>query len=175
MALKHDDAAVVDAPAIDVARDRFPFCIVWSPLPVITWFLPFIGHMGIGDSHGVIYDFAGPYHIGEDHFAFGRPTRYLRLSLPESLSADDWDDGVRAGCAIYRKRMHNICCDNCHSHVARCLESMGFPRPSGGWNMIYLCFYMLCCGSFVNAKGALLTWGPFLALVAIAILWHVVA
>ncbi|KDO17647.1 hypothetical protein SPRG_16958, partial [Saprolegnia parasitica CBS 223.65] len=52
MALKHDDAAVADAPAIDVARDRFPFCIVWSPLPVITWFLPFIGHMGIGDSHG---------------------------------------------------------------------------------------------------------------------------
>jgi hypothetical protein len=27
---------------------------VWSPLPVITWFLPFIGHTGIGSSTGVL-------------------------------------------------------------------------------------------------------------------------
>lgn len=53
--------------AIDVERNRFPYAIVWSPLPLITWFLPFIGHMGICDSRGVIYDFAGPYFIGEDH------------------------------------------------------------------------------------------------------------
>ncbi len=23
-----------------------PFAIVWSPIPLITWLMPFIGHMG---------------------------------------------------------------------------------------------------------------------------------
>ena len=39
---------------IDPANNKYPFCIVWSPLPVITWFFPFIGHTGIGNSDGVL-------------------------------------------------------------------------------------------------------------------------
>lgn len=56
---------------IDPERARFPFCIVWTPLPLISWFLPFIGHTGIAMSDGVIHDFAGPYTIGIDDLAFG--------------------------------------------------------------------------------------------------------
>jgi hypothetical protein len=33
--------------ALDIKRNRFPFCIVWTPLPLISWFLPIIGHTGI--------------------------------------------------------------------------------------------------------------------------------
>lgn len=32
---------------------RYPYCIVWTAIPPITWFLPFVGHMGIADSNGV--------------------------------------------------------------------------------------------------------------------------
>lgn len=32
---------------IDVKNNRYPYCIVWTPLPCISWFLPFIGHTGI--------------------------------------------------------------------------------------------------------------------------------
>jgi hypothetical protein len=67
------------ASCVDVARSRFPYAIVWTPLPLITWFLPFIGHMGICDSRGVIYDFAGPYTIGIDQMAFAKPTRCVHL------------------------------------------------------------------------------------------------
>jgi hypothetical protein len=28
---------------IDAKNNRYPYCIVWTPLPLITWFLPFIG------------------------------------------------------------------------------------------------------------------------------------
>ena len=28
---------------IDPSIEKFPHCIVWTPLPGITWFLPFIG------------------------------------------------------------------------------------------------------------------------------------
>jgi hypothetical protein len=31
----------------------------------------------------------------------------------------DWDAAVGEGCEIYSKRMHNLCLDNCHSHVAK--------------------------------------------------------
>lgn len=31
----------------DVERNRYPYCIVWTPLPLISWFLPMIGHTGI--------------------------------------------------------------------------------------------------------------------------------
>jgi len=52
-------AKLVDI-TVNTRNDRYPFCIVWTPLPGITTLLPFIGHMGIADSRGVIYDFAGP-------------------------------------------------------------------------------------------------------------------
>jgi len=32
---------------IDPISQLFPYCIVWTPLPLISWFIPFIGHTGI--------------------------------------------------------------------------------------------------------------------------------
>lgn len=74
----HPGPSVVDTKVIP-KEDKYPFCIVWTPIPPITIFFPFIGHMGIGDSRGVIYDFQGPYTIGEGNLAFGRTARYLQL------------------------------------------------------------------------------------------------
>ena len=48
---------------IDVGRVRYPHCLVWTPIPVITWLFPFIGHMGIARTDGIIRDFAGPYYV----------------------------------------------------------------------------------------------------------------
>jgi hypothetical protein len=48
---------------IDIIRVRYPHCIVWTPIPLITWLFPFIGHMGIARTDGVIRDFAGPYYV----------------------------------------------------------------------------------------------------------------
>ena len=48
---------------IDVDRVRYPHCIVWTPIPILTWILPFVGHMGIARTDGVIRDFAGSYYV----------------------------------------------------------------------------------------------------------------
>jgi hypothetical protein len=90
----------------------------------------------------VVYDFAGPYTIGIDDMAFGKPTRYLQLDpskikrlAPSSSKKDSssdltataittWDAAVDAGANEYCQRMHNLFCDNCHSHVAKCLNEM---------------------------------------------------
>ena len=48
---------------ISIENDRYPCSIVWTPLPIISWLIPLIGHMGICYSNGVIRDFAGPYVV----------------------------------------------------------------------------------------------------------------
>lgn len=65
---------------IDKINDSYPCCIVWTPIPILTWLFPFIGHMGIAMSSGVIRDFAGPYYVSEGDMAFGRPTKYWQLN-----------------------------------------------------------------------------------------------
>ena len=74
----HDESCSV-AVASDL-HHPFAFTILWSPLPTITWILPFIGHMGIATSRGIACDFQGPYSVGDrGRMAFGRPTRSLRF------------------------------------------------------------------------------------------------
>ena len=92
---------------IDPQHDRYPYCIVWTALPIITWFLPFIGHTGICDSEGKIYDFAGSYYIGERQLAFGRPLKYIRVPLtPEEQGR--WDESIEKANSDYSQEAHNI-------------------------------------------------------------------
>jgi hypothetical protein len=74
------EGSVSQTMQIDPRRARFPCCIVWTPLPIISWLVPFIGHIGICREDGVILDFAGPNFVCVDNFAFGSVTRYLQIS-----------------------------------------------------------------------------------------------
>ncbi|CAM9286057.1 unnamed protein product [Phaeothamnion confervicola] len=152
----------MEPESVDPKNARYPYCVVWSPLPLITWFLPFIGHMGIADSSGVIHDFAGSYMIGEDHMAFGAATRYVQLH-PARCSADSWDEAVAKADDVYRKRIHNICCDNCHSHVALALNRMGY-GGSSRWDMAKLCAWLFFRGRFVSVGGFLRQWVPIVVI-----------
>ncbi|TMW56884.1 hypothetical protein Poli38472_002809 [Pythium oligandrum] len=165
MGVSKEDATSSAARVVSPERNRFPFCIVWSPLPLITWFIPFIGHMGIATSDGIIYDFAGPYTIGREHFAFGAPTRYIQCDV-KADQVEKWDQSVERGCSIYETRMHNLFCDNCHSHVATCLEHMQY-RGIKRWNMVMLCFWMFFRGKYVDPVGFLKSWIPFVLVVII--------
>eukprot|EP00510_Aplanochytrium_minuta_P004938 CAMPEP_0184007688 /NCGR_PEP_ID=MMETSP0954-20121128/1498_1 /TAXON_ID=627963 /ORGANISM="Aplanochytrium sp, Strain PBS07" /LENGTH=177 /DNA_ID=CAMNT_0026286597 /DNA_START=407 /DNA_END=937 /DNA_ORIENTATION=+ len=129
-------AKLVDI-TVNTRNDRYPFCIVWTPLPGITTLLPFIGHMGIADSRGVIYDFAGPYTIMEDNLTFGRTSRYIQcINASEATEsfAKDWDEAIGLANRVYSNRMHNLCWDNCHSHVKNVLNRIKF-RDFNHWNM----------------------------------------
>jgi len=95
----------------------------------MTQLIPLIGHTGIGDSRGVTHDFAGPYFISIDDLAFGETHKYVKLDL-EGVTVEDYDEAIRKGDKTYEKRMHNICCDNCHSHVARILNNLNYKGKS---------------------------------------------
>ncbi|XP_015438855.1 PREDICTED: transmembrane protein 222 [Dufourea novaeangliae] len=151
---------------VNISRQRFPFCIVWTPIPILTYFLPFIGHMGIATSIGVIRDFAGPYHVSEDNMAFGNPTKYWQLNYAKAKGGvQGWDSAVAEASEIYKNRMHNLCCDNCHSHVATALNLMSY-NSTNNWNMVKLAFLILIYGKYVSVLAFLKTWMPFCFLVA---------
>nr|XP_019793925.1 transmembrane protein 222 isoform X3 [Tursiops truncatus] len=129
----------------------------WSDLrerPLLTaerWFFPIIGHMGICTSTGVIRDFAGPYFVSEDNMAFGKPAKYWKLDPAQVYASgpNAWDTAVHDASEEYKHRMHSLCCDNCHSHVALALNLMRY-NNSTNWNMVTLCFFCLLYGKYVR-------------------------
>ncbi|XP_070550038.1 transmembrane protein 222-like [Ptychodera flava] len=129
--------------------------------------MPFIGHMGICMSSGVIRDFAGPYYVSEDCMAFGTPTRYLQLK-PSNARKDNWDTAVLSASEEYKHRMHNLCCDNCHSHVAMALNMMQY-NGSTSWNMVKLCFLIFVKAKYVNFLAIIKQWLPFTILVTVIV------
>nr|CAG4642888.1 EOG090X0GY7 [Evadne anonyx] len=154
---------------IDVGKHRFPFCIVWTPIPLITWMLPFIGHMGIATSSGAIRDFAGSYFVSEDNMAFGSPTKYIQLEInkvPGGVTA--WDRAVHEASEEYKNHTHNIFSDNCHSHVALVMNMMNYPGKRN-WNMVSLCWQIIIKGKYISVAGYMKTWLPFYFLVALTI------
>lgn len=180
---------------------RYPWYHGFCPLsvwpPKLPWFLrsfnltcrPHLsGHTGIGDSRGVIHDFAGPYHIGVGNLAFSKPTKYLQLD-PSKCFAANWDDGLKEGCDCYRKRMHNICCDNCHSHVAKCLNVMAYSKFFSSsrslsraitlvchtdkvttYGMFHIGAWVFFSGRWVSFASFIRTYTPFAIIVAIIVL-----
>lgn len=154
--------------AINIKTHRYPNCIVWTPIPLLTWLFPFIGHMGIALSNGVIRDFAGPYLVSEDNMTFGHPTRYLRLDKNKvGIGAEEWDECVTKASIEYGKRMHNLCWDNCHSHVGLALSLMKY-NESTRWNMVRLAGWMFLCGRYVGISGVIKTWLPFITIVTLS-------
>ncbi len=116
-----------------------------------------------------MWDFAGPYTIGTRKLAFGAPTRYVQLQLRSAQEARDFDAAIQEANAEYCTRMHNLCCDNCHSHVARALNNLGYAGYRR-WNMVILCFWVCLRGAFVSPLAALQTWGPSAVLLAIILI-----
>ncbi|KAK2960429.1 putative Transmembrane protein 222 [Blattamonas nauphoetae] len=121
-------------------KDRYPFSIVWTIIPCMTELMPVVGHLGICDSLGRVWDFQGPYSVGIDQMAFGRPMKVLRLfrqdstiQLPSSFPDDSdpltlpevreqWDRSIQIISEQYSHTVHNIITNNCHHHVRDCLN-----------------------------------------------------
>ena len=162
----------LDAPRIDAANARFPYCLVWSPLGCLTWLLPFVGHTGICDSEGVIYDFGGPYYIGKDRFTFGAATKYIQLD-PAKCKDMGWDEAVRAANQVYCKRNHNIFLDNCHHHCAEALNKMAYDGRRH--TMVGIGAKMFFFGKFTGGVGFLRTFAPFFIIVGIISLFSSVS
>ena len=87
---------------------RFPFCMVWTPIPLLTWLIPLIGHVGIATSKGIIHDFGGSYFISIDDFSFGHTHKYCKLDIPDNKE-NEYDKAIIEADDCYRGQEHNLC------------------------------------------------------------------
>lgn len=109
----------------------------------------------------------GPYFVSKDNMGFGWPTRYIQLHLKYvEGGAEAFDDAVEKASMEYSKRMHNLCCDNCHSHVGMALTLMRY-KESTSWNMVKIAAWMFLFGRYAGFFGFLKTWIPFLVICGI--------
>lgn len=126
-------------------------CVVWCPLPLLTWMVPFIGHLGITDSKGIIHDFAGPYYINKHptDMAFGPVCKYVRLNISDEALDRAIDDADEA----FKMKMHNLLWNNCHSHVAHALNGLGYQNVTY-YNTAYLMWFMVRHGHYTRYDNA---------------------
>ncbi|KAJ4454807.1 putative transmembrane protein [Paratrimastix pyriformis] len=117
----------------DQKRQRFPLCLTWTTIPFLSWLFPCLGHVGIAGSDGMIRDFQGPFTIGVDNFAFGRVLKYVPLRIQRPDDVERMDQAIFRGSSDYQNENWVIWTNNCHSHVARCLNYMGYQNSK--WHM----------------------------------------
>jgi hypothetical protein len=102
------------------------------------------------------------------HIALNGSSHVRSLSLG---GAEQWDKAVMDANREYRTRMHNICCDNCHSHVAYALNSMNISAFGiKSWDMVKLCFLIFFRGRFLSWFGFLAQFLPFGVIVLVVAL-----
>lgn len=180
--------------AIDVGRERYPCAVVWTPIPVITWILPFIGHMGICDSEGVIHDFCGPFFISVDSMAFGDPVKYWDISDyvfgtqvvtpthsrdsdrdPAEMQLMAYDRAVYTQTEYFRQTQnYNFFCNNCHSFTGRVMEAAGLGGAGTSWGVVKVAFYTFIFGRYLSFWRFMKAHLPFFIIVAICVVLSVI-
>ncbi|KAG8345960.1 hypothetical protein TRVL_03204 [Trypanosoma vivax] len=167
---------------MDMAAEHYPFCVVWCPIPLISWVLPFVGHVGICDSKGRIHDFEGSHCIGVDTMLFGNPVKYwdvsalcipsMRLQNGEVAlkEATDFDAVLNQVTTHFRKtQQYNFFTNNCHSFVASVLQG-NRAVPGRAWNMFWVMWGVLAHGRYVSLGRLLRAHLPFAIIITLLVL-----
>lgn len=145
---------------------RFPNSIVWSRLPVISYIIPVIGHVGIGDEEGVIYDFSGDQCVAIDNFTFGPdPIKYFIVEL-DRVKARDWDRCIKIAAERYRRKRHSLCTNNCHHFVAECLNELKVDNRTN-WTQFDVWKMITFHSKYTEKRGWLGHLGPFVLIMMV--------
>lgn len=175
---------------IEPKAAKFPCCLVWIPLPVVSWLAPFIGHVGICRENGTILDFSGSNFVNLDSFAFGPPARYLQLDrekccFPPNLaghkckngyqhsengSAISWDDALQQSIRNFEHRSYNLFTCNSHSFVANCLNRLCYD-DSMNWNMVNVAALLLFKAHWIDWKSVVRAFLPFVVVSCLGVIF----
>lgn len=131
--------------------------VVWCPIPVLTWLLPFVGHAGLARADGTTTDFAGPYHVARGPLLFGKPTRRVTNVCKDG---NRWDQCVDEAELLFTAKDYDFVAQNCHHFVAETLNLAQY-RGRRDWNAVNVAFLCFLRGKHEGWTGLLRTWIPF--------------
>lgn len=156
-------------PVVDVEFDKWPYCIVWTSLPIVTWFIPIIGHTGVANSKGVIYDFSDDFNVSIDNFSFGTPTKYYQYH-PDRIpnGAPAWDKAIQETSDYYSRTRHSLFFNNCHQYIAGVLNKVKYENRDN-WTQTEVWWHITFKSHYTGFLGFLRQWWPFAVIVLIFI------
>jgi len=149
---------------MDFRYQRFPFCIVWTPIPLLTWLLPMIGHVGICTSEGVVHDYAGSNFVGVDDFAFGDPHKYVELE--PNLNGDSWNECIRKADDKYSEESYNIIKNNDHSYVAEVLNAAKY-KGRTNWGIFDVWKLTVIKSKYINLRYIIRAYSGFIVFIVL--------
>jgi hypothetical protein len=158
-------------------KSELASCVVWTQIPLLSWLFPFIGHVGICDSNGVVYDFQGPYHVGKGKLLFGDPLEKWEVGI----DSETLDRSIKEASEEFKNRIFSILCSNCHFYVATVLKNANYKQRTcccslfNNWTTcatIKIAFSLLIHGRSIKCSskmcvyaGALITWGIIIVII----------
>lgn len=151
---------------------RLSKCVVWTTLPVLSQICPALGHVGICDSNGVVYDFQGTGHVGRGKMLFADPKEKWELDI----DAEVLDNALAETANEFRNQTYDMCCSNCHFFVAKVLENAGYQQPCcfcGKWSTCAtakVAVQLVIHGRYLGCCPFLSTYIPFLIVYGIIVL-----
>ena len=150
---------------ISIEYNIFPYCLVWTPLPILTLIFPSFGHSGIGDSNGMVHDFTESYIIRFHDFIFGKPTKYFRLELTgEEIT--NFDKAIEKGNNKFVDEEYSLFTNNCHSYIAYILNELNY-QGRNDYNIFSIWWMFVRKGKYVSCCGFLRTYIGFLTILLI--------
>lgn len=150
----------------------FHSCVVWTTIPMLSWICPFLGHVGICDSNGNIYDFQGDRTVGRNKFLFAEPKRIMKI---EGIDNENLDQTIINTVHEFSQRNYSFICSNCHLFVCEALDRANVKAPCGLWREWNKCATMKLAGTLIF-KGKTISisayagiWIPFIIFYGIII------
>jgi hypothetical protein len=150
---------------ISIEYNIFPYCLVWTPLPILTLIFPSFGHSGIGDSNGMVHDFTESYIIRFHDFVFGKPTKYFKLELTDE-EIKNFDKAIEKGNNKFVDEEYSLFTNNCHSYIAYILNELNY-QGKNDYNIFSIWWMFVRKGKYVSCCGFLRTYIGFLAIILI--------
>lgn len=160
---------------VDYELDKYPYSIVWTPLPFVTWFIPILGHTGIANSKGIIYDFSDDFNVSVDNFSFGSPTKFFQFhpySIPNGAQA--WDKAIQETSDYYNRTRHSLFFNNCHQYIAGVLNKVKYENRTD-WHQIEVWADITFYSSYTGFLGFIRQWWPFTVIVVAIIVFFIIA
>ena len=145
--------------------------VVWTSIPILSWLCPAIGHVGVCDSFGSVYDFQGSRFVGKGEMLFGEPKQSWQLNISDS----EMNRAIEVSSEEYSHVNYNFFCSNCHCFAAAVLDNAAVPPilPCfSSWSScatLQIIIALILRGRSLSFTSFLTIWLPFLLIWGIII------
>lgn len=153
-------------------RHEMAKCVVWTPIPGLSWLCPAFGHVGVTDSTGSTRDFVGSGVINFGHMGFGDPRQKWKINVDD----ETWDNAIEEAVRQFSHVRYDFLLSNCHFFVATVLDKAHVEPVapfSGPWvngATAKVAYALVLHGRSLSVMDVVVIWAPFL-LMALLILY----